>query len=97
MSLLISVLYLLLNIAIIVLVAAIIWWVLNMLGVPLDPTVMKIAQVILALIVLILVVSWLAGVVPPRGVFGSRSIVPGEFAFHLDRPTSAPGVDRVGG
>jgi hypothetical protein len=82
MSLIISVLYLLLNIALIVLVAALLWWGLRWLGIGIDPWVFKICQMILALLVLILIVSWLAGVIPVRGVFGSgRSIVPGEFAF----------------
>ena len=69
MSLLISLLYLLLNVAIVVLCAAIIWWVLRWLGIPIDPRVLKICQVILALIILILIISWFAGVIPPRGIF----------------------------
>jgi hypothetical protein len=71
MTLLVSVLYLMLNIAILLLVAAIIWWVLGWLGIPIDPWVLKICQVILALLILILVVSWFAGVFPSRGLFGT--------------------------
>lgn len=70
MAIVISLLYLLLHIAIIVLCAALIWWFLRWLGIGLDPFVMKVLQAILVLIILILVVSWLAGVVPPRGLFG---------------------------
>ena len=69
MSLLISVLYLLLNIAVVLLCAALIWWFLRWMGVPIDPTVLKIAQAIVALIVIILIVSWFAGVIPSRGIF----------------------------
>jgi hypothetical protein len=69
MSLLISVLYLLLNIAIIVLVAALVWWFLRWFGIPIDPYVLKICQAILALIIIILIVSWFAGVLPPHGLF----------------------------
>ena len=69
MSLLLSLLFLLLHIAIVVLCAALIWWVLRWLSIPLDPYVLKICQVILALIVIILIVSWLAGAIPPRGIF----------------------------
>jgi hypothetical protein len=69
MGLVVSVLYLLLNIAVLLLVAAIIWWFLKWMGIPLDPWVLKLCQVILALLVLILVVSWIAGVVPTRGIF----------------------------
>jgi uncharacterized membrane protein YtjA (UPF0391 family) len=88
MPLLISLLYLLLNIAVILLVVAIVWWVLGLLGIALDARVMKIGQVIVALIILIYVVSWLAGAIPPRGIFGRvGSTVPGEFAFHLARQT----------
>jgi len=72
MSLLISVLYLLLNIAIVVLVAALIWWALRWFGIPIDPYVLKICQFILALIIIIMIVSWFAGVLPPRGIFSER-------------------------
>ena len=72
MSMLISLLYLLLNIAIVVLCAALIWWALRWFGIPVDPLVMKIAQFILAVIIVIMVVSWFAGVLPPRGIFSER-------------------------
>lgn len=62
MSLLISFLYLLLNIAIILLVAALIVWVLRWLGIGIDPTVYKIGQVIVALLVIIAIVVWVSGV-----------------------------------
>ena len=58
MSLLISFLYLLLNIAIILLVAALIVWVLRWLGIGIDPTVYKIGQAIVALLIIIAVVVW---------------------------------------
>jgi hypothetical protein len=70
MSLLISLLYLLLHIAIVALCAALIWWALRWFGIPIDPLVLKICQFIVAVIVLILIVSWFAGVLPPRGIFG---------------------------
>jgi len=69
MSLLISVLYLLLNIGILLLCVAIIWWALKWFGIPIDPMVFKIAQFIIVLLILIMVVSWFAGVLPPRGIF----------------------------
>jgi hypothetical protein len=69
MPLLLSVLYLLLNIAVVVLCAALIWWALKFFGIAIDPTVLKIGQFIVALIVIILIVSWFAGVLPPHGVF----------------------------
>ena len=62
MSLLISFLYLLLNIAIILLVAAIIVWVLRWLGIGIDPMVYKIGQAIGALLIIIAVVVWVSGV-----------------------------------
>lgn len=71
MSLLISVLYLCLNIAILVLAVAIIAWVLRWLGIPIDPTVQKVAILIIALIIIILIVSWLAGIIPSKGLFGN--------------------------
>jgi hypothetical protein len=90
MPLLISLLYLLLNIAVILLVAAIIWWVLSLLGIAIDARVMRIGQIIVALIILIYVVSWLAGALPPRGIFGKvGSAGPGEFASRLGRLISA--------
>ena len=61
MSLLISFLYLLLNIAIILLVAALIVWVLRWLGIGIDPTVYKIGQAIVALLVIIAIVVWVSG------------------------------------
>ena len=69
MGLLVSVLYLLLNIAVVLLCAAIIWWFLKWMGIGIDPLVFKIAQAIVALIVIIMIVSWFAGVLPPRGIF----------------------------
>ncbi len=74
MSLLVSVLYLLLNIAVVLLVAAVLYWFWRWMGLPMDPWVLKILQVILALIILILVVSWFAGVLPPRGIFGHLAV-----------------------
>jgi len=70
MSLLISLLYLLLHIAIVVLCAALIWWALKWFGIPIDPLVLKICQFIIVLIIIILIVSWFAGVLPPRGILG---------------------------
>jgi hypothetical protein len=75
MPLLISLLYLLLHIAVIALGAALLWWALKWFGIQVDPTVLKIAQFILALIVIILIVSWFAGALPPRGIF-TGSVVP---------------------
>jgi hypothetical protein len=83
MPLLISLLYLLLNIAIICLCAALIWWFLRWMGIVVDPSVLKICQAIVALLVIILIVSWFAGALPPRGILGrTGSAVPGEFASH---------------
>ena len=70
MPLLISLLYLLLHIAIVVLCAALIWWALKFFGIPIDPLVLKICQFIIVLIIIILIVSWFAGVLPPRGILG---------------------------
>jgi hypothetical protein len=81
MSLLISLLYLLLNVAIVVLCAALVYWALRVFEVPLDPWVLKILQFILAIIVIILIVSWFAGALPPRGIFGRL----GESPLHLLR------------
>jgi hypothetical protein len=61
MSLLISFLYLLLHIAIILLIAACIVWVLKWVGVGIDPMVYKIGQAIVALLIIIAVVVWLSG------------------------------------
>jgi len=71
MTLLLSLLYLLLNIAVVVLCAALIWWALRWFGIAVDANVLKVGQFILAVIVLILIVSWFAGVLPPRGVFST--------------------------
>ena len=49
MPMLISLLFLLLNIAIVVLCAALIWWALRYFEIAIDPFVLKIAQFILAL------------------------------------------------
>jgi hypothetical protein len=62
MSLLVSFLYLCLHIAVILLIAAVIVWLCKWLGVPLDGTVLKIGQIVVALLVLIAVVVWLGGV-----------------------------------
>lgn len=73
MSLLISFLYLLLHIAVILLVAALIVWVLKWLGIGIDPMVYKIGQAIVALLVLIAIVVWVAGTLggsPYRLPFG---------------------------
>jgi hypothetical protein len=42
---------------------------LRWFGIGIDPMVLKICQFIVAVIVLILIVSWFAGVMPPRGIF----------------------------
>jgi hypothetical protein len=65
---LMSFLYLLLNIAIIVLVAALILWVLKIVGIGIDPLVYKIGQVIVALLIIIAIVLWISGI----GGFDSR-------------------------
>jgi hypothetical protein len=70
MPLLISLLYLLLNIAIVVLCAALIWWAVRWFGIAVDPFVLKVSQFILVVIIVILIFSWFAGALPPRGVFG---------------------------
>lgn len=63
MSLLISFLYLLLHIAIILLIAyAILWVIRDWLGWGIDPMVMKFGQAVVVLIILIAIVVWLAGV-----------------------------------
>jgi len=61
MSLLISFLYLLLHLAIIILIAALILWVLRWIGVGIDPLVYKVGQIIVALLCIIAVVMWLSG------------------------------------
>jgi len=68
---LISFLYLLLNIAIIVLIAAIIVWVLKIFNIGIDPTVYKIGQVIVALLIIIAIVWWASGIYT-GGSFNSR-------------------------
>ena len=61
MSLLISLLYLFLHIAIILFVAALIVWGLRWFGIAIDPMVYKIGQAIVALLIIIAVVIWLSG------------------------------------
>src|SRR5262245_66449595 len=89
MVLIVSVLYLLLNIAVLLLVAALIWWFLKWIGLPLDPWVLKLCQVILGLLILILIVSWFAGVVPVRGIFGTGLRTGGGFAQDGERNVAA--------
>lgn len=70
MSLLISFFYLLLYIAVVMFIAyALLWVVRDWFNVAIDPLVLKFAQIIVALIVIIVVVSWVAGVLPyaPHG------------------------------
>ena len=63
MNLLLSFLNLLLYIAIILLIAYIILWVVrDWFGVAIDANVMKFAKIVVALLCLIAVVVWLAGV-----------------------------------
>lgn len=63
MNILISFLSLLLYIAIILLIAYVILWVVrDWFGVVIDPMVMKFATIVVALICLIAVVIWLSGV-----------------------------------
>jgi len=63
MSILISFLYLLLHLAIILFVAYAILWVLrDWLGVTLDGNMLKFGQAIVALLCLIAIVIWIAGV-----------------------------------
>jgi hypothetical protein len=63
MSILISFLYLLLYIAIIIVIAyAIRWLITGFLGWPIDPMVYKWAQIIVGLLCIIAIVVWLAGV-----------------------------------
>jgi hypothetical protein len=64
MALLISFLNLLLYLAIIILVAYAIRWVITgFLGWPIDPMVYKWAQIIVGLLCIIAIVVWVAGVV----------------------------------
>jgi hypothetical protein len=62
MTILVSLLYLLLHIAVILLVAAVLVWGLKWLGIPIDPTVYKIGQAIVGLLILIAIVVWISGV-----------------------------------
>ena len=69
MNILISFLYLLLYIAVIILVAfAIRWLITSFLGWPIDPMVYKWAQIIVGLLCIIAIVVWIAGVVGGGGV-----------------------------
>jgi len=68
MGLLISFLYLLLHIAIILIIAyGILWVIRDWLGMAIDPMVYKFGQAIVALLVLIAIVVWLAGVLGYSG------------------------------
>ena len=70
MSILISFLELLLYIAIIILIAfAIRWLITGFLGWPMDPMVYKWAQIIVGLLCIIAIVVWLAGVLGGSGTF----------------------------
>ena len=62
MSIFVSLLYLLLHIAVILLIAAILVWGLKWLGIPIDPTVYKIGQAIVGLLILIAIVVWISSV-----------------------------------
>lgn len=63
MSLLISALVMLLNIAIILLVAYVLLWVVrDWFKVSVDPMVLKFCQIVVALLCLIVFVVWLSGV-----------------------------------
>lgn len=63
MGLLVSALVMLLNIAIILLVAYVLLWVIkDWFGVTVDAMVLKFAQVVVALLCLIVFVIWLSGV-----------------------------------
>jgi hypothetical protein len=68
MNILVSFLYLLLYIAIIILIAyAIRWLITGLLGWPIDPMVYKWAQIIVGLLCIIAIVAWLVGVVGGGG------------------------------
>jgi hypothetical protein len=69
MSLVVSLLYLMLYICAVALCFALIVWLLRVLGIAIDPMVMNILKIIGAIIVVILIVSWLAGVLPGVGHF----------------------------
>ena len=58
---LISFLYLLLNIAIIVFVALIIVWLLRVVGISIDGNVYRAGQIIVVLLIVIAVAMWLMG------------------------------------
>ena len=63
MSILISLLYLLLNIAIVIFIAfCIVWLITNFMGWAIDPNIYKWGQIIVGLICLIAVAVWLGGV-----------------------------------
>ena len=64
MNLLISFLYLLLHIAIVLLIAyAILWVVRDWFKIAIDANVLKFAQIVVGLICLIAVVVWIGGVI----------------------------------
>jgi len=70
MSLLISALYMLLNIAIILLVAYVILWVVqSWFGISIDANVLKFGKIIVALLCLIVIVVWLASVLGYGGAY----------------------------
>jgi hypothetical protein len=57
-SVLVSLLYLLLHIAVIVFVAFIIVWLFKIMGMPIDPDVYKWGKIIVMLLIVIAVVVW---------------------------------------
>jgi len=61
MGILISFLYLLLHIAVILLIAAVIVWLLRWAGIGIDPQVYKICQAIVGLLIIIAVIMWASG------------------------------------
>ena len=68
MGLLISFLYLLLHLAVILFIAyAILWIIRDWLGFAIDPMMMKFGQAIVALLCLIAIVIWIAGVTGHTG------------------------------
>jgi hypothetical protein len=68
MNILVSFLYLLLYIAIIILIAyAIRWLITGFLGWPIDPMVYKWAQIIVGPLCIIAIVAWLVGVLGGGG------------------------------
>jgi hypothetical protein len=64
MGIVVSLLYLLLYVAAACLCAVLIVWVMRQMGVAIDPHTYRIGRIVLALIVLILIVSWVAGILP---------------------------------